>query len=243
LPEAVERELAHIRKEYEPLPVLQSLPDFLSVNDVLALLREESRESLRQDNHLQFSGGNRRVLYGAYLDDDERYFLLWIFPDLVQTMAVYGEKGRILSRHEISRGIPYLRDMPGLETAGAAAAGLRELVIFRITSMSACCLPHDFEVHALGPHGKLRRVFSFEKEHTLVGPGISYRFMNHFEFTADGLAVVTRIHPEDVPGRWEFRYQTRSGRYEPTPETTRALRDERERDRRDVAGPPALDLQ
>jgi hypothetical protein len=110
--------------------------------------------------------------------------------------------------------MPYVLDVPGVDSKGVDEA--REVVIVRITSMSVCCLPKDLEVYALVRHGRLERVFSFEKEHTLVGPGVHYYFMNHVEFSADGRAVVTRVYPEEDPGRWEFRYRASTGRYEPT---------------------------
>jgi hypothetical protein len=224
-PEEVAAENAHFASTYAELPRLARLPDFLSVKQVLALLPESWREGVRERIERQLAGAGEDVLRGAYLDSKERQYLLWVHENLEQRLAVYDEKGAVTQRRSISRGMPYLRDVIALESEAEIARGVHrsELVVIRITSMSVCCLPSALELYALTPAGRLREIFRFARQEIEVGPGVRYGFLNHFEFTADRRAIVTRIYPE-ADGRWEFAYQAARGRYEPTAETQRLLR-------------------
>jgi hypothetical protein len=223
-PPAVVADERDFASNHEELPALQALPDFLSVNDVLALLPAEQREATRDGVRAQFRESQGEIVRGVYLDSEERHFLLWVDAHLEQYAATYDANGQVLDRRVFSRARPYLRDVIELETAAELARGLSrtELVVNRITTMSVCCLPSSLEVYALGRGGRLREVFAFERSHVDVGPGVRYEFANHFEFS-DRRVSVSRIHPpEDL--RWEFVYRPELGRYAATPETARRLR-------------------
>jgi hypothetical protein len=77
----------------------------------------------------------------------------------------------------------------------------------------------------IGKRGALTEVLRFPRGHADVGPGVRWRFLNRFEF-ADDRAVVTRVVPEGGP-RYEFAFEPRSGRFQPTRATEQALREER----------------
>lgn len=225
---AIEAEERHFAEMHTELPRLQRLPDYLSVNDVLALVPRDDRERLREEIHAQLESGSGSVLRGAPLDSEGRWFLLWIADHLEQTSAVYDHRGRRTDRRSFSRATPYLRDVLTLETRPEQERGqqTQELVVVRVTTMSVCCLPSDLELYRLDRGGKLQRALVFPRSHVEVGPGIRYHYLNHFEFSDDGHLVVSRVYPESDT-RWELVYRAATGRYEPTPETARRLRAEK----------------
>ncbi len=215
----VERELEHIKTEYQALPALTSLPDFLSVNDVLALLPSDDHEYMRDELHAQLQNRDEagRIL-GAYLDSEQRYFMLWV-PDAVglgQVLAIYDAKGAMVERRAISRGKPLLRDILELESEPLAARGysVPELFIERITTMSVCCLPMVFEIYALNAAGKLRKLLEYPRAHTDVGPGVTWQFLNHFEFAGTRLSV-SPVLGADKSVDAVFEYGKSQGRYLP----------------------------
>jgi hypothetical protein len=230
-PEAVTRELEHMEKSYAPLPRLERLPDFLSVDDVLALHPEAAaRESLREQIHQQFSGAGE-ALSGSFLDDDQRVFVLWISDGtLTQVLATF-EGGKLVGRAAISRGQAKLGHVLAESDDERA-----EILVEHITSMSACCYPKSLSVYRVGRRGALSKVLSFEKSHSEVGPGVRWDFMNHFEFGA-GRVVIQRVHPEGGVS-YEFVYDAGAGRYRPTPGTVRRLAADRATSRSVAAEDP-----
>jgi hypothetical protein len=219
-PIAVERELEEFEKTYEPLPPLRRLPDHLSVNAVLALLPDDSEtEYLREGIHAQLEGSGVGPLFGAYLDEEqERLFALWLAGNLTQVLAVYDGR-RLAGRRVVSRGKAVLGDVV------SEPDGVRpEILIERITSMSVCCHPLSLEVLRVGKRGALTEILNHPRGHADVGPGVRWGFLNHFEFENDR-AVVTRVFPEGGP-RYEFAFDPRRGRFQPTPATAQALRAE-----------------
>jgi hypothetical protein len=220
-PDVIERELEHMNRAYEELPKLERLPDFLSVNDVVALFPEAAgRDGLRQQIHDQLSGGGTTVLSGLYLDEEERLLVLWITDGaLTQVLSTfYGEK--LLGRVTLERARPRLGDVLG-ESDGARP----ELLVEHITSMSVCCLPESLSVYRVGKRGALSKVLTFAKSHREVGPGVRWGFMNHFEFS-EGRVEIQRIHPDGGP-RYEFLFDGRLGRYQPTAGTVKVMAAER----------------
>jgi hypothetical protein len=208
-------------RAYEELPKLERLPDFLSVNDVLALFPEAAgRDGLRQRIHEQLSGSGMTALSGLYLDEEERLFVLWISDGaLTQVLSTfYGEK--LLGRVALERARPMLGDVLG-ESDGPRP----ELLVEHITSMSVCCLPESLSVYRIGKRGALNKALTFAKSHREVGPGVRWDFMNHFEF-GEGRVEIQRIHPESGP-RYEFLFDGRVGRYQPTAATLKVMAAER----------------
>lgn len=214
---------------YEPLPKLDHLPDFLSVNAVLALYPEASgRDSLREEIHKQLYEQTSDVLSGRYLDEAERLFVLWVGNGwLTQVLAVY-DGSRLAGRAEIQRGQAFLGDVIAEGTESRS-----EVLVSNITTLSVCCRPRSLSIYRIGPKGTLTRAFSFEQSYSEVGPGVRWGFMNHFDFAANRV-VVERVFPASSE-RWEFVYEPGSVRFQPTPETQRAIL------RRSVA--PADDVQ
>src|SRR5690606_27837878 len=79
VPEPVAEEEAHLESAYSKLERLDLLPDFLSLNDVVALHPEpEVREQLRERVRAQLRGEDAEVLLGAHFDEQGRWFLLWL---------------------------------------------------------------------------------------------------------------------------------------------------------------------
>jgi len=241
VPEPVAEEEAHLESAYSKLERLDLLPDFLSLNDVVALHPEpEVREQLRERVRAQLRGEDAEVLLGAHFDEQGRWFLLWLRDEaLTQVAAVY-DRGRRTHRQVFFRGFPSLRDVLSTRAERAAGLDIPELVVQRITSPSLCCLPVDFEVYRLTPWGSLANVLTFPKNHHEVGPGVRWTFVNHFDFAPDQRAHVRRIFPEPEPdaapaeGPWEFTFVEAAGRYLPTPETAARLRrEQQERAERD----------
>lgn len=221
-PKEVEAELKSFSEAYTPMPRLRRLPDYLSVDQVVAMLPEEGdRTYLREEIHQQLEGGLNDALLGSFLDEtDQRLFALWARGNLVQVLAVY-ESGKLLSKRVISRGkAPLLADLLP-ERDGARL----EILIERVTTMSVCCLPLSLEVYRIGKRGAVTQVLDFPRGHVEVGPGERWSFLNHFEFDGDRV-VVSSAFPGDQPS-YELRFDTASGKYLPTPATAKQLADER----------------
>jgi hypothetical protein len=219
-PEAVTRELEAVERTYERLPALTRLPDFLSVDAALALFPEEhEREYLRERIHAQLDGRDDPVLLGTALDDEQRVFVLWVQGNLTQVLTVFRD-GRLTARQVISRGTPRIAEL--VEEADGPRS---ELLVERITSMSVCCHPLSWELYRVSRLGALRRVFTFERGHVEVGPGVRWGFLNHFEFTPEGVIVSSVLTSERAP--LKFVFDTGSQRFVPTAETREALARER----------------
>jgi hypothetical protein len=218
---AVERELESFEKAYETFPALRRLPDFLSVDAVLALMPDEAETHyLREGIHAQLEGAGVGPLFGAYLDEEqERLFALWLGGNLTQMLVVFDGR-RLAGKRVISRGKAWIGDVVS-EADGARP----EILIENITSMSVCCHPVNLTVLRVGKRGALTEALSFPRGHADVGPGVRWSFLNRFEF-ADDRTVVTRVVPEGGP-RYEFAFEPRSGRFQPTRATAQALREER----------------
>ncbi|MDF3070710.1 MAG: hypothetical protein K0R38_6311 [Polyangiaceae bacterium] len=219
-PPAVALELKHMSESYQELPSLRRLPDFLSLNALLALMPDSGeRDFLRQAVHIQLEGGEGGALLGAYLDDEKRLLALWLTGHFTQALAIYDGQ-RLAGQATIQRGRAMLRDVLA-EADGSRA----ELLVQHITTMSVCCLPSSLDVYRVSKHGALSKVLSFEKSHADVGPGVRWGFMNHFEFKDDRV-LIQRIFPDAGPS-YDFVYDARTRRYQPTSVTTQLLVDER----------------
>jgi hypothetical protein len=226
-PAEVERELEHFAASYTVLPPLRRMPDFLSLNAVLKLHPEAEGEGLREriheqlgraaeltsDDELHSEDLHSAPLRGTTLDDEGDLVLLWVHGSLTQVLATYYRQ-RLSRRVEVQRGQPFLGEV--LPEMGAPRS---ELLVRSITSMSVCCLPHSLLVYRIGQRGELRRVLSFERGYSEVGPGVRWGFLNHFDFDAQaGRLLVTRIYPEpnaEQESRWELRFDESAGKYLP----------------------------
>jgi hypothetical protein len=219
----VEAELAEW-EEYEQLPPLRRLPDFLSVDDVMALFPDDSENAVRDEIHAQLEGAESGPLRGSYLDpQQEQIFVLWVHGNLMQALAVYDGK-RLASKREVSRGQAVLGDV--VSEDGELRS---EILIRRITSMSVCCHPMSLEVLRVSKRGRLDEVLDFPLGYAEVGPGVRWSFLNHFEFTGD--RVVIHDVTVDQGPRYELEFDPRSARFQPTPATAKLLREERARDK------------
>ncbi|HET9956571.1 MAG TPA: hypothetical protein VFQ61_18845 [Polyangiaceae bacterium] len=226
---AIAREEAHLEENYKEVPLFESLPPSISIDGIAAALPpdwHESREWLRE-----WRPGDKpsELVRAAYLDSQEHYYLVWFHSNLNQLALVFDRRGRVTHRQAFSRARPTFRDVLALETRAERDRGAtaHELVVFRITTMSLCCLPTDLEVYALGPMGKLRLILDIPKDHVDVGPGVRYAFLNHVDFV-DQTAVVTQLEPES-PLRWEFSYSPARGRFVPDAATVQSMKEERTR--------------
>jgi len=225
-PSAVEAELKHMAEAYAPFPALVRLPDFLSVDAALALLPDASeRDFARDEIHSQLEDGGNGALRGAFLDGDEqRLFALWVAGHLTQALAVY-DRGRLAAKRIVSRGQPMLGEL--LEERDGSRL---KILVERITTMSVCCLPRSLDVLRVSRRGILSEVLSFPKSHANVGPGVSWSFLNHFEFEGERV-VISSVLSADLPS-YELVYDKRVGRYQPTAATAKLLVEaQRERER------------
>jgi len=218
-PREVTDELEWTAKEYPELPALRRLPDFLSVDALVALAPASERGFVRERLHAQLDGTEQGALLGTFVDDEERLLVLWIAGNLTQVLAVF-DGSRLAARRVIERGTPRLGEVLG-EQDGTRA----EILVERIDSMSVCCHPLALDVLRVGPHGALREVLTFPRGHADVGPGVLWSFLNHFDFQDDRV-VITHAFPADGT-RYELVFKPQSGRYEPTPATAKLLAAER----------------
>jgi hypothetical protein len=229
-PKEVVAERKAFAEAYPPFPKLRRLPDFLSVDQALAMLPTEERDYVREEIHQQLEGGENDVLLGASLDEGvERLFALWVRGNLTQVLAVF-DAGKLTGKRVISRGQPMLGEL--LEEADGPRL---EILIERITTMSVCCLPMSLEVYRVTRRGILTQVLDFPRGHVEVGPGERWSFLNHFEFE-DPRVVISSAYPGNQP-TYELVFDPKSGRYMPTPATAKRLAEERrERERSKASG-------
>lgn len=229
-PKEVLAERKAFEEAYPPFPKLRRLPDFLSVDQAVAMLPEEEREHVREEIHQQLEGGENEALLGAVLDEGaERLFALWVRGNLTQVLAVF-DAGKLTAKRVISRGKPMLGEL--LEEPDGPRL---EILIERITTMSVCCLPMSLEVYRVNRRGILTQVLDFPRGHVEVGPGERWSFLNHFEFQAPRL-LVSSVYPGGAPP-YELVFDPKSGKYVPTPFTAKRMAEERrERERAKASG-------
>ena len=230
-PAQVEAELKHTAEAYASFQALRRLPDFLSLDQLLAMMPEQyERDTLRDQIHAQLEGGEGQALLGARLDDsDERLQALWLAGNLTQVLAIY-DGGRLTAKRVVSRGKPMLGDVLA-ERDGSRL----EILIESITSMSVCCHPMSLDVLRVSKRGVLTQALSFPRGHAEVGPGVRWSFLNHFEFEGQRV-VISSAFPGGLPS-YELVYDPRAGKYQPTPATVKLLTAERrEREKLKASG-------
>ena len=229
-PKEVVAERKAFVEAHPPFPRLSRLPDFLSVDQALAMLPAEERDYAREEIHRQLDGGDSEALLGAVLDEGtERLFALWVRGNLTQALAVF-DAGKLTAKRVISRGKPMLSEVL------AEPDGPRlEILIERVTTMSVCCLPMSLEVYRVSKRGTLTQVLDFPRGHVEVGPGERWSFLNHFEFD-DPRVVISSVHPGGQEP-YELVFDPRSGKYQPTSATAkRMVEEQRERERLKASG-------
>jgi hypothetical protein len=221
--EAVKRELEQFKKSYAPLEPVRSLPDFLSVDAVVALMPDEnSRDTVREGLHRELAGESENLVLGGYLDEEQQLFALFLNSGVLTDVLVVFDHGRLASKIVTSRAQPVLGDVLP-ERDGTR----REILLERITSPSLCCLPISLEVYRVSKRGALTLVLDHPRGHVDVGPGDRWSFLNHFEFSDKGVKV-SRAFPEGGPS-YEYAFDAASGHYRPTPATLKQLAEEQQR--------------
>jgi hypothetical protein len=230
--------------EYESLPKLERLPDFLSVDDVLALFGGgDSRDYLRDAIHSQLSDQGDAAITGGKVDQQgEGHYVLWVHDNLEQVAAVYDKRGRRTDKKLFSRGALMVADVLTYDAKAETNNPHLELIVERITSMSVCCLPVSWEVYRVNAQGRLIRVMEFPKNYHAVGESVRYGFMHHFEFSPDNRLVITPVHPASEK-RFEFSFSRHTGRYTPTKKTAASLRVERSKPLHELEMVPAAPRQ
>lgn len=230
-PKEVVAERKAFADAYPAFPKLRRLPDFLSVDQAVAMLPVEERDYVREEIHQQLEGGDNEALLGATLDEGaERLFALWVRGNLTQVLAVF-DAGKLTGKRVISRGKPMLGEL--LQEPDGPRL---EILIERITTMSVCCLPMSLEVYRVSRRGILTQVLDFPRGHVEIGPGERWSFLNHFEFQ-DPRLLISSAYPGDHPP-YELAFDPKSGKYVPTPATAKRMAEERrERERAKASGP------
>ena len=219
-PPEVEREIKHMSETYRQLTPLRRLPDFLSVDAVLALMPDaHERNDLRNEIHGQLEGHGGWTLLGDYLDEgQERLFVLWLGGYPTQVLAVY-EGGRLTGKSVIWAGRPMLGDV-----LSEADGSRPEILIERVTSKSDCCWPWTLDVMRVSKRGVLTRVLTFPRGQAEARPVIRWNSFNHFEFAGDRVQI-SSVYPGGPT--YELVFDKGTGRFEPTPATRKLLAAER----------------
>ena len=220
---AVTKELEEFKKSYSALEPVKRLPDFLSVDAVVALMSDEGdRGTIRDGLHRQLDGADDNAVLGAYLDDEQQLFVLFLNSGVLTDVLAAYNNGRLASKVVTSRAQPVLGDVIPEKDAARP-----EILLQRITSPSACCYPLSLEVYRVSKQGALTKVLDQPRGHVDVGPGERWSFLNHFEFSDKGVKV-SRIFPEGGPS-YDYAFDAASGRYQPTPATLKQLAEEQQR--------------
>lgn len=228
----VEAELAEVDAKYPRLEPVTRLPDFLSVDDVLALARSHDREQLRAAIHEQLDRRDGETLRGGYLEDppsegpDRRVYVLWIHDHLDQVFVSFDPRGRVLQRRTFYRAVLRRADILALHHGADVERPRQALIVERITTSSVCCLSVRWEVYRVTDRGALARVADIPKSHYDVGPGVQYTYLNHVAFEADRL-VLTPLDP-DLPSDgtrtpYVLPYRPERRQFVPSPATARRL--------------------
>lgn len=221
--EAVTKELELFKKSYAALEPVTRLPDFLSVDAVVALMPGEGdRGTIRDGLHRQLDGADDGAVLGAYLDEEQQLFVLFLNSGVLTDVLAVFNNGRLASKVVTSRAQPVMGDVVPEKDAARP-----EILLQRITSPSACCYPMSLEVYRVSKQGALTKVLDQPRGHVEVGPGERWSFLNHFEFSDKGVKV-SRIFPEGGPS-YEYAFDPASGRYQPTPATQKQLAQEQQR--------------
>lgn len=232
-PSAVaEAELAEVEATYPLLEPVTRLPDFLAVDDVLALARSVDADGLRTAIHEQLDQRSGETLRGGYLEEppwdgpDRRTYVLWIHDHLTQVLALFDARGRLVQRRAFFRAVPRRAELVALGHGQDVDHPRQALIIEWITTPSVCCLSVRWDVYRVTDRGMLAPVVDVPKSHYDVGPGVQYAYLNHVEFEEDRL-VLTRIYPEGDPDGvrepYVLPYRRERRRFVPSSATARRM--------------------
>lgn len=232
-PAVVEAELAEVEATYPLLEPLVRLPDFLAVDDVLALARSVAEDELRNAIHEQFDRREGETLRGGYLEEppldgpDRRTYVLWIHDGhLSQVLALFDARGRLVQRRGFYRAVPRRADLVALGHGQTVDPPRQALIVERITTPSVCCHSIQWDVYRVTDRGRLARIVDIPKSHYDVGPGIQYEYLNHVAFEEDRL-VLTRVYPEAHPDvvrePYVFPYRRDRRQFVPSSATARRV--------------------
>ncbi len=212
----------YVAQHFEELPPVTLLPDYLSINDVVALAPGDGywdREELRRQIRTQLETRSGDALRGGEVDGEGKLYALWLSANGFESvLAIYdSERGSRRARLRVpARSSLMLADV--LWDAGEKES-VKELIVRVVEGTSICCLPVRWDVYRLSRWGSLSKVLSHAKEHLEVGPGVTYRELFHFDFDPKRGRVLIHSVLAEQPATFEFVYRTSSGRYRATAET------------------------
>jgi hypothetical protein len=225
------------------LPLLERLPDFLSVDDVVELAPAQERDTARGLIHGQLlHPGGGSELYGDYLGEYNGnelppWYVLWFnLGPLDGFLVLYDRDGRRRDKRSF-QGRSHVDYGDVLHQSQAElAAPIKEILVSAIHGVSADFLEAQsaLYVYRVTPGGRFSEVLShpisdFESYGVLEG---TYDF--EFSLYTNSVEIHRTFERDADPAQQpapprKYVYRPELGRYVPTPEARRILQEEKVR--------------